>query len=548
MAISKTNHIEEREKAIDIQKAWAIVKKNWLVLKSDRARLIAMFTFPLLMILIYGTTTGVATKGITTTIVNYDNSALSNQVVSAIYADQTFVVTSKIGSQDQAKRMLEAGQIKSAVIIPAGFGNSVERGHPLPISIMIDESDPSSSVTVPRIQEIANALSIQFEQENIRKLQENLSIANNQLNAANSIATLISGKDFSVLAAQTTGYYTQLNSVGYGSYNSLNAYSLIQFNNIGYPLNPNQLLYVPQGSTTSSSFGGLLSSISAQQEAISLEQYYSAQASAVKSLIFYGSSIYSSYQQLAQTNQYNEVELKVASTQIQLATTAVQNANTISFTLLNSIPVTVNNPFGSGRSELDFLLGNILALVIFQGAAAGLGRAIAGERQNGSLTRVFLTPTSSSTIILGTQVFYLILEALRSSLLLIIAMVLFNVTISGSVLDFLFIILIYAIGATGIGMVLSIVAANQEQYQALSLLVIVPTIFLSGVFFPIQTLPSYLQSLAQLLPMAYAADAMSAILVKGFGLTQIMPDILFIAGFGALTVIASIMMFQRELV
>jgi ABC-2 type transport system permease protein len=178
----------------------------------------------------------------------------------------------------------------------------------------------------------------------------------------------------------------------------------------------------------------------------------------------------------------------------------------------------------------------------------GLGRAIAGERKDGSLTRVFLTPTSNVTIILGTQLFYLALETVRSSFIIFIAMLLFGVSITGNVTDIIILIAIYSFGCTGIGMVLSVLTKTQEQYMAVGMMISMPVMFLSGVFFPVQTMPPILQSVAQFLPVTYAADALRGVMVKGFSLYVVLPDIMALVIFGALTLTLSLLLFKRELV
>lgn len=88
---------------------------------------------------------------------------------------------------------------------------------------------------------------------------------------------------------------------------------------------------------------------------------------------------------------------------------------------------------------------------------------------------------------------------------------------------------------------------SQEQYMAMSMLVSMPIMFLSGVFFPVQTMPPILQGVAQFLPVTYAADALRGVMVKGFTLYQVMPDLLAMIAFGALTLALSILLFKREL-
>jgi ABC-2 type transport system permease protein len=198
------------------------------------------------------------------------------------------------------------------------------------------------------------------------------------------------------------------------------------------------------------------------------------------------------------------------------------------------------------RQGIDFALPALVALIIFQGTIMGMGRAIAGERHDGSLTRVFLTPTSNTTILLGTQLFYMIYETFRAAIIVLMAMFVFGLTISGNPLDVLLIMIIFTMGATGVGLVLSSFAKTEEQFMPMAMIVTLPSMFLAGAFFPIQTMPSMLQGIAKILPIYYAGDALRGVMVKGFSLMQVLPDMLFLSVFAVVMLFLSVMLFKRE--
>jgi len=202
--------------------------------------------------------------------------------------------------------------------------------------------------------------------------------------------------------------------------------------------------------------------------------------------------------------------------------------------------------YGQNRQGIDFLLPSLLALIIFQGATQGMGRAIAGERKDGSLTRVFLTPTSNVTILVGTQLFYIIFETIRSSFIVFLAILLFGVRISGSILETLFIIALFAAGSVGVGMLLSAMAKGEEQYMPLAMMVSLPMVFLAGVFLPIQTMPGPLKALATVIPIHFAGNALRGVMIKGFSILTVLPDIAYLAGFALLTFVVSLIVFKRE--
>jgi len=317
-------------------------------------------------------------------------------------------------------------------------------------------------------------------------------------------------------------------------------------NSLGFLVDQNEVAE----SFTPSAIGGatlqLLAVGDQQQSTLQQIALYSAMGGFNAMLAKDSALLYSNAMALAASS---DAQARAAGVSAELISSAGKSLNALSTgaeNAPNEISVNVLAPYGYGRRGIDFLLPSILALVIFQGATMGLGRAIAGERKDGALMRVFLTPTSNITIILGTQFFYLLLETVRSSLIIFVAIALFGVSISGNILDIIFIVALFSMGATGVGMVLSVITNNQEQYMAVGMLISLPMMFLSGVFFPIQTMPPFLQSFAQFLPITYASDALRGVMVKGFALHQVLPDIAALAVFGLATLTLSILLFKRE--
>ena len=153
------------ERFIDINKIFAIVAKNWLVLKRDQVRLIPLTMFPLIMIIIYGFSIGASPKGIYAGIVDYDNSELSHQVALELYSTEMFSIKSQFGGQDEGKRHIDSGDIKVLFIIPPGFGDDIQSGRTASLSVIVDESEPTiaqmlKSSTQVFVQSLAQELTV----------------------------------------------------------------------------------------------------------------------------------------------------------------------------------------------------------------------------------------------------------------------------------------------------------------------------------------------------------------------------------------------------
>ena len=533
------------ERTIDLKKMWAIVRKNWMVMKGDKIRLVPLFMFPLIMIVIFGYTSGNMPKHISAGVVDYDNSDFSHEVYRQLSGMELFSLKYVVGTQDEGKRLMDAGSIRVLFILPEGLGDKVAKGEHAEINVIVDESDSSvAQISKSSAQAFAARLSEQVSAGRMSAMSAQARTAAGQLEAAKNLLSQQPQTDR--LKDSSDSYYRDALSASTKASKLITATAQELKNSLGFLVDQNEVAE----SFTPSAIGGatlqLLAVGDQQQSTLQQIALYSAMGGFNAMLAKDSALLYSNAMALAASS---DAQARAAGVSAELISSAGKSLNALSTgaeNAPNEISVNVLAPYGYGRRGIEFLLPSILALVIFQGATMGLGRAIAGERKDGSLMRVFLTPTSNITIILGTQFFYLLLETVRSSLIIFVAIALFGVSISGNILDIIFIVALFSMGATGVGMVLSVITNNQEQYMAVGMLISLPMMFLSGVFFPIQTMPPFLQSFAQFLPITYASDALRGVMVKGFALHQVLPDIAALAVFGLATLTLSILLFKRE--
>ena len=537
------------ERVVDVRKIWAIVQKNWMVLKGDRVRLLPLFIFPILMISLFGFASGNIPKHLPTAIADYDQTPFSRSVEDQLSGVDIFAVKYYVGTQDEGKKLLDSGKVKVLFVLPSGLESKVTAGQPAQIEVMVDESDSSVAQTAKATaQSFASGLSAQVAQMRLAALSAQAVSARADLAAAEG--ALSASTDTSKAGALSQADKVYFSDAGYQfsrgyAMSSDSAQGLT--NSLAYLVDQNEIADSFTPASMSSATLTLLSTGDSQQATLQQAGMFRLMG-AYQAMIFNDAAkIYAGSQQLAGIagGQSGAAQVSVAfigSADAKLGQVSQQAEETPSL-----IGLLVLEPYGYGRRAIDFLLPAMLAMIVFQGATMGLGRAIAGERKDGSLTRVFLTPTSNTTIIFGTQLFYMLLETFRSSMIIVAAIMLFGVTVSGSPLDILAIIAVFAMGATGVGMVLSVLTHSQEQYMAVSMLVSMPIMFLSGVFFPIQTMPEVLQVFAQVLPVTYAADALRGVMVKGFTLAQVMPDMIILLAFALFMLVLSILMFKREI-
>lgn len=158
----------------------------------------------------------------------------------------------------------------------------------------------------------------------------------------------------------------------------------------------------------------------------------------------------------------------------------------------DDIALHINKIYGNIK-YIDFLVPAVLGMTVMMSCMMGMGASIAGERETGELARLFMTPTSISTVVGGKIASKLIVELVRALILIFMAIVLFNVSIKGGILQTFIVLFFGALCFVGFGIMLSARTNTQEDYTQIVMPFSMPMMFVSGVFYPIETMPWILQ-------------------------------------------------------
>jgi ABC-2 type transport system permease protein len=97
----------------------------------------------------------------------------------------------------------------------------------------------------------------------------------------------------------------------------------------------------------------------------------------------------------------------------------------------------------------------------------------------------------------------------------------------------------------GLGIVITSFTKDQETAQMLMMTLMFPMMFLSGVFFPIQQMPWFMQAISQFLPLTYASDALRKVMVLGAGVSQISTELIILIAFGIVMIAIALPVFRR---
>jgi ABC-2 type transport system permease protein len=142
--------------------------------------------------------------------------------------------------------------------------------------------------------------------------------------------------------------------------------------------------------------------------------------------------------------------------------------------------------------------------------------SIVWDKSLGVFDRILVAPVSSISIVLGKTMAGAVMGVLSATVLLIVGNVLFGVAFENIWLVF-FIVLLASFSFTGIGTIISGLASEPREAMMLSNLLRFPMMFLGGVFFSIDAMPSPLPYIARALPLTYATEALRAVQAANMG-------------------------------
>ena len=160
---------------------------------------------------------------------------------------------------------------------------------------------------------------------------------------------------------------------------------------------------------------------------------------------------------------------------------------------------------------------------------------------------MIVTPIRSWELVVGKVLPYVFLAFIDTLESLAIGHWWFKVPIRG---DFGLILLcsgLLLLSGLGIGLFASTIANTQQEAMLTIWLMILPSIFLSGFFFPLEAMPKILQAISYLVPLRYYLVILRALLMKGVGAGAIMNEIIPLALFGVLIMAAAAMRFRKRL-
>jgi ABC-2 type transport system permease protein len=223
------------------------------------------------------------------------------------------------------------------------------------------------------------------------------------------------------------------------------------------------------------------------------------------------------------------------------STTQISSTNTLLVT--PQIRVLYNPALKSSAFMVPGIICQLLLIV----TAVLSGASITKEKEFGTIEQVFVSPVNKVQFILGKTIPFVLVGFIDVILILIMAKILFQIPINGSLLLFFLVSIIFLFTSLGIGLFAASVSKTQAQVNLTIFPFMMPAFLVSGLFFPIASIPQSLRWVAYINPLTYYLIIVRGILLKGAGFLALYKEITFLALFGIFFFIFSAMRFRKRM-
>ena len=190
------------------------------------------------------------------------------------------------------------------------------------------------------------------------------------------------------------------------------------------------------------------------------------------------------------------------------------------------------------------VMGMILMLICAMMTAISIVR----EKERGTMEVLLVSPMRPIYIILAKAVPYLALSAVNLATIILVAVYILQVPVAGSLFWLSVISLLFVITALALGLLISTLVKTQVAAMLASgMVLMMPTTLLSGMMFPIESMPGVLQGLSAVIPARWYIEAVKKVMIEGLGITYALKEVAILSAMAVVLVVVSLKKFKYRL-
>lgn len=216
----------------------------------------------------------------------------------------------------------------------------------------------------------------------------------------------------------------------------------------------------------------------------------------------------------------------------------------IPFRIEPEIKMLFNPQSESAYNFVPGVMGMILMLI----CAMMTSIAIVREKETGTMEVLLASPMRPIYIILAKAVPYFVLSILNLITILLLSVFVLDVPVAGNIFSLMFISLVFIFLALSLGLLIStLVDTQMAAILASGMGLMMPTMILSGLVFPIESMPAVLQWISAIVPARWYIEAIRKIMIQGVGIEFVMKELGVLAVMTCLLLVLSLKKFKTRL-
>lgn len=194
-----------------------------------------------------------------------------------------------------------------------------------------------------------------------------------------------------------------------------------------------------------------------------------------------------------------------------------------------------------------YMVPGMIGMILFALTSILTATAVVRERERGTIEQLIVTPIRPVELIIGKLLPYTILALMNTLEVLAIGSWWFKVPIRSDLGLILGVSVLFLMSSLGIGLLASTIANTQQEAMLTVWMTLLPSIFLSGFFFPVDAMPIVLQWISYIFPLRYYLVIIRTLMLKDVGLVAVQYEVLALALFGLVIMTAAALRFRKRL-
>lgn len=199
------------------------------------------------------------------------------------------------------------------------------------------------------------------------------------------------------------------------------------------------------------------------------------------------------------------------------------------------------------RSAYNFVPG-VMGLILMLICAMMTSISIVREKETGTMEILLVSPVKPLFIILAKAVPYFVLSFVNLATILLLSIYVLHVPIAGSLWELIMVSLLFIFVSLSLGLLISSVTRTQVAAMLASgLILMMPTMLLSGMIFPVESMPFILQLISDALPARWYIQAVRKIMIEGVDISLVMKEVVILSSMAIILIFISIRKFKKRL-